>query len=81
MDSPARGLFINRVSPALIDGNGVASTGCPRCASAARWQATQLSALAKRYSGQTVYLVEDFGDQVAGRKALERFTQRLWQFA
>ncbi|HUR37629.1 MAG TPA: ArsA family ATPase [Terriglobales bacterium] len=81
MDSPARGLFINRVSPELVNASGAPSTGCPRCTSAARWQATQLSALAKRYSGQTVYLVEDFGDQVAGRKSLDRFTQRLWQFA
>ncbi|HUS18795.1 MAG TPA: ArsA family ATPase [Terriglobales bacterium] len=78
MDAPARGLFVNRVSAGLAAGK---KESCPRCAKAGRWQAVQLAMLAKRYSGKELFLVEDFGDQVAGRKALQAFTQRLWQFA
>lgn len=78
MKVPARGLFINRVSPALLENK---RETCPRCFQAMRWQAAQLAALARRYDKDSTYLVEDFGDQVAGRKALSAFTQRLWQFA
>ncbi len=74
----AQGLFINRITAGAVSAK---QETCPRCANAGRWQARQLAALAQRYSKRDVYLVEDFGDQVAGRKALQRFTQKLWQFA
>jgi arsenite/tail-anchored protein-transporting ATPase len=78
MGAPARGLFINRIAPALISGR---KENCPRCARASRWQTSQLALLSKRYRGRPLYLANDFGDQVAGRKALQAFTQRIWQFA
>jgi arsenite/tail-anchored protein-transporting ATPase len=78
MNAPARGLFVNRISPRLLGGDG---GNCPRCASAANWQAAQLQVLASRSPRRPLYLVEDFGDQVAGRRALRSFTQRLWQLA
>lgn len=82
MRAGAQGLFINRITPEVVPSRtGVKRGACPRCVNAGRWQAAQLAALAKRYSERDVYLVEDFGDQVAGRKALQGFTQRLWQFA
>ncbi|MEO5936086.1 MAG: ArsA family ATPase [Terriglobales bacterium] len=82
MDASAQGLFINRVAPGMAQpGASGGQAECMRCANATRWQASQLATLAKRYSGSPLYLVEDFGDQVAGRKALQAFTQRLWQFA
>jgi arsenite/tail-anchored protein-transporting ATPase len=74
----AQGLFINRVAAGAVSGK---KETCSRCANAGRWQVRQLAALAKRYSKRDVYLVEDFGDQVAGRKALQSFTRRLWRFA
>jgi len=73
MKSPARSIFINRVAQERPD--------CPRCARAAGWQQKQLAALAKKYPKKSLYLVEDFGGEVAGCKALTEFTQRLWQLA
>lgn len=76
MGSPASSVFVNRLVPDLTG----AAANCARCATQAAWQAVQLKALARRKNAP-FYLVEDHGDAVAGKKALQTFTRRLWQFA
>jgi arsenite-transporting ATPase len=66
-------LFVNRVL--FPEGAG----GCRRCQTARRWQ---LATLARLPSLDAELLVaRDFGHEIAGRKALERFTRELWRIA
>ncbi len=66
-------LFVNRVRFADQVGN------CRRCARQREWQQATLAAVARRQRGRAVYVVPDFGREVAGRKALEQFTRKLWR--
>lgn len=75
---PVQGIFINRV--AVDDPTKSTMRSCPRCASASRWQAKNLAELARRYHKHSVYLVENQPDPVAGKKSLQSFTRKLWQF-
>ena len=67
-------VFVNRV---LMQDAG----GCRRCKSARAWQAETLAGLKKRYPHQTIYLLPEFGEEVAGKKALKQFTEKLWRLA
>jgi arsenite-transporting ATPase len=66
-------LFVNRV---LFPGQ-VGS--CRRCGRAARWQQATLAAVARRRRGRALYVVPDFGREIAGKKDLEGFTRKLWR--
>lgn len=66
-------VFVNRV---LMN-----ETDCPRCRSARDWQAATLNGLKKRYPGQTIYVLPEVKHEVAGKKALSEFTEKLWRLA
>ncbi|HUQ49960.1 MAG TPA: ArsA family ATPase [Terriglobales bacterium] len=77
LHTPIQGIFINRVAVADAEAG---KNPCSRCASAWRWQSKSIAELAKRYHKHPVYLVENSPDPVAGKKALQSFTKRLWRF-
>jgi arsenite-transporting ATPase len=54
---------------------------CARCNRARRWQAVMLAGLKKRYRGKTIYLLPNMPGEIAGKKALQQFTDKLWQLA
>jgi arsenite-transporting ATPase len=66
-------LFVNRVLFPEQTGR------CPRCARAARWQQATLAAVARRRRGGALFVVPDFGREIAGNKDLEGFTRKLWR--
>jgi arsenite-transporting ATPase len=54
---------------------------CARCNRARRWQAVTLAGLKKKYRGKTIYLLPNMAEEIAGKKALRQFTDKLWQLA
>lgn len=68
------GIFVNRILMSDV-------AGCARCRSARAWQAQTLSGLKKRYPKQAIYLLPEFGGEVAGKKALKEFTEESWRLA
>ena len=65
-------LFINRVLfPQAVK--------CHRCQRAARWQQATLAAVARRRHGRVLYVVPEFGREIAGKKDLQGFTRKLWR--
>jgi arsenite-transporting ATPase len=68
-------VFVNRVL------TKEETRGCPRCKSTREWQKITLRKIEKRYSDRSIYLIEDFGKEVAGKTGLRDFTKKLWQFA
>ncbi len=66
-------LFVNRVLFPEPAGR------CGRCARAARWQQATLAAVARRRRGSVLYVVPEFGREIAGRKDLQQFTRKLWR--
>jgi arsenite-transporting ATPase len=69
-------LFVNRV---LIQ--EPKSAGCRRCLRARNWQLATLQALRKKYRQYRTYLAPEFPAEIAGAKALNKFTAKLWQIA
>lgn len=66
-------LFVNRVLFPEQVGR------CARCARAARWQQATLAVVARRRRGRSLYVVPDFGREIAGKKDLQGFTRKLWR--
>jgi arsenite-transporting ATPase len=66
------GLFVNRV---IFKDD---AAGCRRCETARAWQQATLARLAGE--GE-VFVVREFGQEISGRKALQRFTRELWRIA
>jgi arsenite-transporting ATPase len=69
-------LFVNRV---LMQEAG--NAGCKRCLRARNWQLATLQALRKKYRQYRTYLAPEFPAEIAGAKALKKFTAQLWQIA
>jgi arsenite-transporting ATPase len=69
--APLGAVFVNRV---LMDGKS-----CPRCTLVSEWQAASLSSLRKQLGGGEVYVVQEARRTIAGIKALEQFTKRIWR--
>ena len=66
-------LFVNRVLFAERAGK------CRRCQRAAGWQQATLASVARRRPAHALYVVPDFGREIAGKKALQEFTRKLWR--
>ncbi len=66
-------LFVNRV---LLPGQ---AGPCRRCERTVRWQQATLAAVARRRRGRALYVVPEFGREIAGQKDLQRFTRKLWR--
>jgi arsenite-transporting ATPase len=66
-------VMVNRV---LLD-----DERCGRCANAQRWQRKVLDRLRRSRPKLPVYLLAEQPHEVAGRQALEKFTQKLWRMA
>ena len=69
-------LFVNRV---LIQ--EARNSGCRRCQRAHNWQLATLQTLRKKYRPYRTYLAAEFPAEIAGAKALKKFTAELWQIA
>jgi len=69
------GIFVNRV---VFKGD---AGRCGRCVRRRQWQHDTLSKLAARYSEIPIYVVRNFEREIAGKKALEKFTGELWRMA
>ncbi|HXB19866.1 MAG TPA: ArsA family ATPase [Candidatus Solibacter sp.] len=69
-------LFVNRV---LIQ--ETKNAGCKRCLRARNWQLATLQMLKKKYRLYRTYLAPEFPSEIAGAKALKKFTAELWQIA
>jgi anion-transporting ArsA/GET3 family ATPase len=66
-------VMVNRV---LLD-----DERCGRCANAQRWQRKVLDRLRRSRPKLPVYLLAEQPHEVAGKQALEKFTQKLWRMA
>jgi len=56
--------------------------GCPRCSRAREWQLATLGKLEERLghgSGERLWIVRNFPEEVAGADRLQSFTHELWQ--
>src|SRR5581483_9908380 len=69
-------LFVNRV---LIE--QPKKVNCPQCKRERQWQWATVQELRKRYRQYKTYLAPEFPGEIAGAKALKKFTARLWQIA
>lgn len=78
MDIVVSGLFVNRV---LMNETRNRSGKCARCKRAQSFQAATLAGMKKKYPKQTIYLLPEFGREIAGAKALREFTGKLWRLA
>jgi hypothetical protein len=54
---------------------------CGRCANAQRWQRKVLDRLRRSRAKLPVYLLAEQGHEVAGKAALQKFTQKVWRMA
>jgi anion-transporting ArsA/GET3 family ATPase len=72
---PPKALFVNRILFEEDVGD------CRRCSVASRWQHAMLASLGKRYTGTEIYVVRNFATEIAGKAALNRLTDELWQLA
>ena len=72
VDAPLSAVFINRV---LLGEPG----DCKRCKLAAEWQAASLVHLQKQLRGRQIYITAESESEIAGRQALNKFTQKLWR--
>ncbi len=72
---PLRRIFLNRVLMNLD------KTRCRRCRRAGQWQQATLSSVQKRYRNLEIYVIRNYPAEIAGKKALQSFTGRLWRLA
>lgn len=70
---PCKSIFVNRV---ILPGT---AGGCGRCKIAARWQASVLGQLKRKYAGKDFFIIRDFETEVAGRAGLRALTKELWR--
>ncbi len=70
-----RSLFVNRVLFSEDVGR------CRRCRRAMQWQRSTLAKIKKRNELESIYVVRNFPDEIAGKKALQSFTNELWRLA
>ncbi len=54
---------------------------CRRCLRRHQWQLNTLGRLSARYSQIPIYVVRNFPNEIAGKKALRSFTGELWRLA
>jgi arsenite-transporting ATPase len=74
VDTPVAAVLINRV---LVDSN----TKCLRCLHSRQWQAFSMASLRRQLRGTEIYVTREFDAPIAGRKALQGFTQEIWRLA
>ena len=74
VDAPVAAVFINRV---LVE----SSTKCLRCRYSSQWQAVSMASLRRRLRGAEGYVTREFDAPIAGRRALQGFTQEIWRLA
>jgi anion-transporting ArsA/GET3 family ATPase len=68
-------IFVNRV---LFKDD---VSDCLRCLRRRQWQLKTLGRLSARYSQIPIYVVRNFPNEIAGKKALRSFTGELWRLA
>jgi arsenite-transporting ATPase len=68
-------IFVNRV---LFKDD---VSNCRRCLRRRQWQLKTLGRLSARYSQIPIYVVRNFPNEIAGKKALRSFTGELWRLA
>ena len=73
LEVAAAAIFVNRV---LFPED---AAGCRRSETARAWQLATLARLRK--NSEQLFVVRDFGHEIHGRKALDRFTRELWRMA
>jgi arsenite-transporting ATPase len=71
----AGAIFVNRV---LFKED---VSDCRRCLRRHQWQLNTLGRLSARYSQIPIYVVRNFPNEIAGKKALGSFTGELWRLA
>lgn len=69
-------LFVNRV---LVQDSKDAN--CARCLRERKWQWATVQGLGKKSRPYKMYLAPEFPGEIAGARALKKFTARLWQIA
>ena len=69
-------IFVNRV---LFAKKGAGE--CRRCFTARQWQLLTLAKLKRQHGRSGMYVVRDFGMEIAGKQALRSFTAELWRIA
>jgi arsenite-transporting ATPase len=69
-------LFVNRV---LVE--QPKKVNCPQCKRERTWQWATVQELRKKYRQYKTYLAPEFPGEIAGAKALKKFTAKLWQIA
>lgn len=69
-------LFVNRL---LVEESKSAS--CRQCKRERNWQWATVQDLRKKYRQYKTYLAPEFPGEIAGAKALKKFTAKLWQIA
>jgi arsenite/tail-anchored protein-transporting ATPase len=74
-----------RLSPGAIFVNRVLFKedvrDCRRCLRRRQWQLKTLGRLSARYAEVPIYVVRNFANEIAGKKALRSFTGELWRLA
>jgi arsenite/tail-anchored protein-transporting ATPase len=75
MHLPAKAVFVNRV---LFEEQ---VENCPHCRTAMAWQHATLSLLKQRYPQTNIYVVRNFAREIAGKPALNKLTNELWELA
>ena len=70
---PPSALFVNRVLFAEDVGD------CRRCRTAMKWQNATLSLLKRKYPKTRIYVVRNFAVEIAGKTALKKMTDELWE--
>jgi anion-transporting ArsA/GET3 family ATPase len=68
-------IFVNRVL--FKDDVG----RCRRCSRTRQWQLSTLGKLSARYSQIPLYVVRNFANEIAGKRALRAFVGELWRLA
>lgn len=67
-------IFVNRVQVK-------ATTRCQHCKCSRAWQMATLKGCKKAYASNKTYIVPESPNEIAGERALKRFTESLWQIA
>jgi arsenite-transporting ATPase len=71
----AAAIFVNRV---LFKED---ARKCRRCSRTRQWQLSTINRLTARYSQISLYVVRNFAQEIAGKKALRSFVGELWRLA
>src|SRR5690348_11917515 len=52
--------------------------GCARCRRSHAWQMATIRSVRQRMNSQELYVIRDFGREIAGKRALKQFTSQIW---